>query len=391
MILKPSAIKTITIMGIMLPCGFVNAEEVSRQEFDQLKEQITQLKKEANPRSVAHLSGYASVGYSDIEDSDGSFNQLQFAPIFHYQIDDKVMLEAELEIEDEPDGETDVKLEYMTVDVELGNNAILVAGKFLSPIGQFRQNLHPSWINKLPSAPPGFGHGGAAPISEMGVQLRGGFYLSQQQFNYAVYYGNGPQVDIEVENDAGNTEEIEIHDVENEGFTSDINGGNAWGGRLGWLPLPKLEVAVSYMGGEADSEFTLLNAGVGTDVTTSTDVTVYGMDFVAHLNNVILRGEYLKQDLDSIEAGGFATESPEWETYYLQGSYRFSGTGWEAVTRYTDFDSPEDSSDVSQLALGVNYLFTENSMVKVAYEINDGERDSDVDKNKILIQLAYGF
>jgi len=391
MIFKSSSIKTITIIGLMLPYGVINAEEVSRQEFDQLKEQITQLKKEANPRTVAHLSGYASVGYSNIEDSDGSFNQLTFAPIFHYQIDDKIMLEAELEIEDEPDGETEVKLEYMTIDVDLGNNAILVAGKFLSPIGQFRQNLHPSWINKLPSAPPGFGHGGAAPISEMGAQLRGGFYLSRQQFNYAVYYGNGPQVDVEVESDAGDTEEIEIHDVENEGFTSDLNGGNAWGGRLGWLPAPKLEIGISYMGGEADSEFTLLAAGVETDVTTRTDITVAGADFVAHLNNFILRGEYIKQDLDSIEVGGFATESPEWETLYLQGSFRFSGTGWEAVTRYSDFDSPHDSSDVTQWAFGVNYLFTENAMVKVAYEINDGKTAGDADKDKTLIQLAYGF
>mgnify|MGYP002700339023 CR=1 FL=1 len=388
---KISPLKKLILMGAVLPLGVVSANEITQQEFTQLKSDILQLKKDKSRRSVAHLSGYGSVGYSDTEDNDGSFSQLQFAPIFHYQIDDRIMLEAELEIEDEDSGETEVKLEYLTIDVVLGNNAILVAGKFLSPIGQFRQNIHPSWINKLPSAPPGFGHGGAAPVSETGAQVRGGFYLSNQQFNYAVYYGNGPQIDVEVETEAGESEEIEIHDVENEGFISDLNGEKSWGGRLGWLPLPKVEIGLSYMGGQADTEFVLLSGGVETEVKESSDITVYGADFVAQVDSFTLRGEYIKQELDHVGAGGLETGSPEWKTFYLQGSYRFSGTGWEAVTRYTDFDSPKDSSDVTQWALGVNYLITENAMVKVAYEVNDGERDSAADKNKALVQLAYGF
>lgn len=388
---KLSPLKSVVFIGAVLPLGGISANEVNQQEFNQLKADIQQLKKDKNRRSVAHLSGYGSIGYSDVEDSDGSFSQLLFAPIFHYQIDDKIMLEAELEIEDEESGETDVKLEYLTIDVVLGDNAVLVAGKFLSPIGQFRQNIHPSWINKLPSAPPGFGHGGAAPVSETGAQVRGGFYLSDQQFNYAVYYGNGPQVDIEVETESGESEEIEIHDVENEGFISDLNDGKSWGGRLGWLPLPKVEIGLSYMGGQADTEFSLFNGGVETEIKESSDITVYGADFVAHVNSFTLRGEYVKQKIDSIAAGGLETESPEWETFYLQGSYRFSGTGWEAVTRYSDFDSPKDSGDITQWAIGVNYLITENAMVKVAYEINDGESVSAADKNKALVQLAYGF
>jgi hypothetical protein len=42
------------------------------------------------------------------------------------------------------------------------------AGKFLSPLGYFRRNLHPAWINKLPSRPPGFSNGQAASVAEIG-------------------------------------------------------------------------------------------------------------------------------------------------------------------------------------------------------------------------------
>jgi hypothetical protein len=77
------------------------------------------------------------------------------------------MLESELEISIEPDDDTEAELEYLTIDWFANDYAAVLAGKFLSPVGQFRQNLHSSWINKLPTAPPGFGHDGAAPISEM--------------------------------------------------------------------------------------------------------------------------------------------------------------------------------------------------------------------------------
>ena len=56
----------------------------------------------------------------------------------------------EIEIDDA--GETETNLEYLTIDWFINDYMALIAGKFLSPIGQFRQNLHPSWINKLPSA-----------------------------------------------------------------------------------------------------------------------------------------------------------------------------------------------------------------------------------------------
>ena len=213
------------------------AERLERmqQEMDQLKQQLKNsatkeevqvIKKDVatagewlQPDTLIHMAGYADVGYTDSESEDSSFNVGTFAPIFHFQYRDLVMLESELEFEVGDDGETETNLEYLTIDWFINDYMVLVGGKFLSPIGQFRQNLHPSWINKLPSAPPGFGHDGAAPVSDVGFQLRGGFPIGAIRTNYAVYISNGPELIAEFEDG-----EFELDGVEAEGFGSDGDG-----------------------------------------------------------------------------------------------------------------------------------------------------------------------
>ncbi len=118
-------------------------------------------------------------------------------------LNDKFMMESELEISVNSEGESEVELEYAALDWFLHDNATLVAGKFLSPIGQFRQNLHPSWVNKLPAAPIGFGQGGAAPWADIGVQLRGGLKAGNTLMNYAVFVSNGPELKADEHGNAG--------------------------------------------------------------------------------------------------------------------------------------------------------------------------------------------
>jgi len=414
---------------------------VTDEEFNILQQEVRTLKKAADPSSVVHLAGYGAAGYTDIEGGDGYFGNILFAPIFHYQINDRVMLESELEIEDEEDGETEVKLEYLAIDVVLNDYAVLVVGKFLSPIGQFRQNLHPSWINKLPSAPPGFGHGGAAPVSEVGAQLRGGFKIAGSRFNYAFYVGNGPEFEVEIDGSAGHDdgdsghegetgvetdhddegpaqesenehdEEAEsehdeeadseheeelvqilsVHDVENEGFSRNLNDTLSWGGRLGWTPWPKAEIGLSFMLGEADGKFDLLEEGIPVEHVESTDITVYGADFVVLHNNLTLRGEWIQQKIDAFTAGSSKTDDGRRETVYVQASYRIAGTPWEPVIRYTDFEAPGIAVDQEQWVLGINYLVQENAQIKLAYESNKGKADNDADQDRALLQVTYGF
>ena len=145
-----------------VPKALARSQQGQAEQASARTEEIVTLKKDIDvaaewrtPNSLIHLAGYTDVGYVNGDNDDGSFNVGMFSPIFHFQYRDIVLFESEVEMTLHPDGETEIGLEYLTLDYFIKDYAALVGGLFLSPIGQFRQNLHPSWINKLPSAPPG--------------------------------------------------------------------------------------------------------------------------------------------------------------------------------------------------------------------------------------------
>jgi hypothetical protein len=356
-------------------------EEV--QEVKQEVEDVSSLQSEwKNTDSVVHLAGYGDVTYSDGDNATGAFSGVRFNPIFHYQYKDLVMLEGELEFEVAEDGETEMALEYLTIDLLVNDYLTLVAGQFLSPIGQFRQNLHPSWINKLPTAPPGFGHDGAAPLSDVGLQARGGFPVGNPMFaNYAVYVGNGPVLEFEEEMPG----EFEVHALEAEGRTSNDDDELVLGGRFGLLPIPMLEVGLSGATGKVNGE----NPSTG-DLDVDRDYSALGADFAWKWNNLGLRGEYIKQKVDA-NASSIDPSAYTWEAWYAQAAYRFEPTNWEGVVRFTDFDSPHADDDQKQWALGINYLFAPNAIAKLGYNFNDGESGEPTDDDRFQVQFAYGF
>ena len=112
--------------------------------------------------TIWHLAGYATAGAEFRTRADEwDFGGLQFNPGFHFQYKDLVIFEAELEMEIEEDGETEFELEYSHFDILLHDYATLVVGKYLSPVGQFQERLHPGnaplpslcvkaqWLNML--------------------------------------------------------------------------------------------------------------------------------------------------------------------------------------------------------------------------------------------------
>lgn len=332
-----------------------------------------------NTTSVTHLAGYASADYASPENGNAAF-VANFNPMFHFQYSDRILWEAELEIEVEEDGDTEIGLEYSTIDLFLNDNLILMAGKFLSPLGNFRQNLHPSWINKLPSAPPGFGHDGAAPIAEVGLQLRGGVNVGQRRkITYAGYVGNGPKLE---------GEDGEIHGIDTDGFAGDADDEKVFGGRISFLPFPKLELAVSAAVGDAA---VVENDDMDFEGDPKRDYEAFGFDASYQWNNLDLRGEYIQQEVQTLETS-VAPEGGEWETWYLQGAYKFGTQAkWEGVVRYTDFDSPHANESQEQWALGVNYLLTPSAMVKLGFESNTGLSGEATDDDRWLVQIAYGY
>jgi len=366
-------------VGDTVPSEEIEALRVEVAATKQVALQATQSSNEwKNTSSTTHMAGYASADFISPENGNSAFTA-NFNPMFHFQWQDRILWEAELAFGLEESGETSVDLEYTTIDYFINDNMILLAGKFLSPIGSFRQNIHPSWINKLPSAPPGFGHDGAAPIAEVGVQLRGAFnFGSTSKITYAGYVGNGPVL-------VG--EGGEIHGIEAEGFAGDADGEKVFGGRLSYLPFPRLEVAVS--GAFGDAAVTE-DDGLEIEGDPSRDYAVLGFDAVYHWKNFNFIGEYISQDVADT-AQSIAPEGGKWETWYAQGAYKFGQAKWEGVLRYTDYNAPHPDKSQEQWALGLNYLIAPSGMIKLGYESNTGLAGEITDDDRWLVQFAYGY
>jgi len=373
--------KTVVVKG-------VKEEVITQADAKKLEKKVNAASEWKDPNTLIHMSGYADVGYVDGDNKTGSFAVGSFSPIFHFQYKNLVMLESELEIELEDDGEAKVNLEYLTIDWFINDYAALVAGKYLSPIGQFRQNIHPSWINKLPSAPPGFGHDGAAPVSDTGFQIRGGFPIGKIRSNYALFIGNGPELIAEWDGS-----EFEVDGIDAEGKGTDRDDEKVWGARFAILPISQLEIGVSAATGKATVSSIEDDIGTAPALLNeqARDYDVIGFDLAWKYRSVALRGEYVKSEIGSGTSGATASSGGIWETWYAQASYRIPRTRVEAVVRYTDFDTPHVSKDQKQWAVGLNYLFASNFIAKIAFESNDGQPGAVSDDDRWFIQLAYGF
>lgn len=337
------------------------------------------------PDISAAVVGGASAGYSKPSSQNGSFNILDFNPIFLFSYDDLLFLRGALDFQIDDYGNTQTSLDYTNLNLFLSNYATFGVGKFDSAIGYFVQNLSPAWINKLPTPPVGFDSDEAAPQAEVGIQLRGGFPLfGDAHANYIFYLSNGPQGFVDTTNNV-------IDYIDTDGFTNSF-GNYVVGGRLGFLPIPDLEIGISAAGGK----LVLLDSSDGTTVLQNgRDYNVLGADISYTKNNLDLRGEIVQQQVSSQENSkewGIAPQGEKWTAWYLQAAYRFPSTNWEPVVRYGNFTAPLLSQlQQRQWAFGINYWFAPSIAAQAAYEVNHGQRCTSNNANMMLIQLVFGF
>ena len=370
---------SVVLSSILFAAPSQNTEmETLRKDVDALKLENKELKTlyEGNSKSGFQLAGYSSFDYVNTENGDGSFAGVKFAPIFHYRYGDMFQFEGELEFTVNSEGETDVELEYAAGTFFMNDYMGLQIGKFMSPVGQFVQNMHPSWINKLPSVPVGFGHDGAAPTSNVGVALRGGLpQIENIRSNYVVFVSNAPTFGIADDGDVI---------IDANGKTGTVDNAFVVGGRYAIDPIGNMEIGVSASTGDI-SEALLSGESI------LRDYDVFGADMMYNFFSFSTKAEYIQQTVGDNALSPL--EGGTWKAWYGQISYQFEMVKLEPVLRYSDYHNPEINRN--QLALGLNYLFANNIIVKCAYEINNDEDDKTSDSyannNRFLAQLAFGF
>src|SRR4051812_44113368 len=262
---------------------YVTREEYERlrAELDSVRRQVDEKRPPGQSRGGAGslfdndrflVTGYATAGFSDEHAGNSTFSA-GINPIFLWRINDRIFVEAEVELglnNESGSGETEVNLEYADINFILNDYATLRVGKFLTPFGQFPERLHPAWINKLPDFPLVYTEdGGLVPFASLGAEVRGAVPLrsgGDSKLVYAAYVANGPSLITDDADAAGTITDTNFDDV---------NSNKAVGGRVGYLPVPELEVGASVLYG---------------DVADGTNALIWGVDASYSRDIAAIRG-----------------------------------------------------------------------------------------------------
>lgn len=350
------------------------------------------------------LRGYSDATFMS-NDEETTFGNARFIPVFLYKQSDKLFFEGELEFAME-DGEMEIALEYANFAYRLAPNLNFRAGKILVPFGIFFDRLHPSWINRLPTNPLGYGHDGILPTSDLGAEIRGASYLGGMKFNYSVYVTNGPRIED------GEEEAEEVGMIVHEP-NEDNNNNKAIGARIGVFPLRDQSLELGFSGqsaklGNRDSELEDVGAFLyAFDWTYVRKVSFLSgiIDFKGQVNFINIDDQTYTVEEDSVmESYSFDNQSNS--TFFQLGYRPTFGNQFvknlEFVGRYSTLNTPEEApweSESTQLTLGLNYWIDWRTAIKFAYQMDSasgghgegGEEPEEVDVNTFYIQWTLGF
>ena len=336
------------------------------------------------------LAGWAE-GMFEARNGQVSTFSASFNPIFLWELTPKLLFDGRLEIEPSGGG-TNVNLVNAQLSYLLNDYMALGVGEFFSPSNVFVERFEPQWINKLPDRPLAVYHG-ILPNISVGAQVRGGFPIGPTRADYAFYVSNGPVLNTFDARTAGT--------LDFNSYT-DNNDNKAVGGRVGFLPIPGVEVGYGFetskpgFQGTAFSRVQALVQSVDLQITRDSDllkgrINLFAQYAWSHVDHAIYDPDgslgFGPLPLTAKRDGGYAelayrpTKLDNDFLRNLEMIFRWdhlsrdpSGLGDPEETRYT---------------LGLNYWLSPSTVVKAAYEWD--QPNGEANRNALLLQTAMGF
>lgn len=225
------------------------------------------------------VSGYGDAVLSFGGAAPTTFDSSHFNPIFSARMGER--LNAELEIEVERDV---IRAEYAFFDVSPTPDVIVRIGKFLVPLGQFNEVLHPSFRWAMISRPLMFDEVIPAVWSDLGVQVKGSLGFGRGRLlEYSVYVVNGLASQTPPPG-SGSTEGSNAQFVHNaRSRNTDNNDDKAVGGSLSLSLLAGRRVGATTLG---------VSTYTGAiDARATRRLSIVDADFRLRLGNFELSGE----------------------------------------------------------------------------------------------------
>jgi hypothetical protein len=336
------------------------------------------------------LAGWAEGMYEQRNGQVSTFSA-SFNPIFLWELTPKILFDSRLEIEPSGGG-TNVNLVNAQISYLLNDYIAFGVGEFFSPSNVFVERFEPQWINKLPDRPLAIYHG-ILPNISVGAQVRGGFPIGPTRADYAFYVSNGPVLSTF---DARTAGKLDFNSY------TDNNDNKAVGGRVGFLPIPGVEVGYGFetskpgFQGTAFAEVQASVQSVDLEVTRDSDllkgrINLFAQYAWSHVDHAVYDPD------GSLGFGPIAFTSKQ-DGGYAELAYRPTKLdidflrNLEMIFRWDHLSrDPSGLGDPREerWTLGLNYWLSPSTVVKAAYEWDkpSGQRN----KNALFFQTAMGF
>ena len=256
------------------------------KEMDKLiKDVMTQARANSSGVEKLLITGDADVGFTAQRHSTNTFSA-GVAPRFIWKFNDQLAFDAAMDIGLDDSGAT-FDLVIASATYILSDYLVVGGGLFVAPFGAYHRDFDPSWINKLPDDPLVFSDNGLGPSSILGAFVSGAIPLGPTKVNYALYLSNGPSLVTSDTDATGGS--VGAAGSLNWGNNIDNNNNKAVGGRVGFLPIPELEVGYSFLCGQSGPS----DAGQNVNVFLQAIDLSYTRQSDLLLGTVSLRGEWV--------------------------------------------------------------------------------------------------
>jgi hypothetical protein len=336
------------------------------------------------------LAGWAEGMFEARNGSVSTFSA-SLNPIFLWELTPKILFDGRLEIEPSGGG-TNVNLVNAQISYLLNDYVALGVGEFFSPSNVFVERFEPQWINKLPDRPIGVYHD-VLPNISVGAQVRGGFPIGPTRVDYAFYVSNGPTLNTFDARTAGT--------LDFNSYT-DNNDDKAIGGRVGFLPIPGVEVGYGFetskpgFQGTTFADVRALVQSVDLEITRNSDLLKGRVNLFAQY--AWSKVDHAVYDPDGSLGFGPLPLTAKRDGGYTEIAYRPTKLdndflrNLEMIFRWDHLSGdPSGLGDPSETrwTVGLDYWLSPSTVIKAAYEWDkpNGERN----RNAVLLQTAMGF
>ena len=367
------------------------------QALDDLDKKIAttkQMAKDSFPGSTKFLmTGYGTAGF--ISQDHGGTRQFtaSFNPMFLWKLSDRLLFEGEFEAQLEGSA-TSLALETAQISYLLNDYATIGAGKFLNPMNYFVERQHMAWVNKLPDKPLAV-YDGLLPETEVGFQVRGGIPIGSMKFGYAAFAANAPSLNVDTANGASDLGTLDFANFDN------IGRHIAYGGRVGFFPVPELEIGYGLQAGDVAPAG---SSGSVNSLLQSVDLS-YVRNSPRLKGTLNLKAQWVWSHIGdytydpTAAVGGPYVFKNNRDGGYAQISYRPSLVenaflkNLEPVFRFDLLNQANTPTgiDETRYTVGLNYWLGPTSVFKVAYEFDHQSGPNADAHNAVMLQLATGF